>query len=122
MLGLDLNHLIGQTPGEENRNVHFMQLCTMFDGFLKTLFSVNIAVQLLLRHTIILTAFCLALTKIKLTIILVSSIVDYVTGCGDIRSKSERFLATHTPAANRPKLTRRFLEGQKNTKIVNRNA
>lgn len=54
----------------------------------------------------------------KLTIVLVSSIVDYVTGCGDIRSKSERFLATHTPAANRPKLTRRFLEGQKNTKIV----
>lgn len=38
-----------------------------------------------------------------------SSVPDYVTGCGDIRSKSERFLATHTPAANRPKLTRRFL-------------
>lgn len=55
----------------------------------------------------------------KLTIVLGSSGPYYVTGCGDIRSKSERFLATHTPAANRPKLTRRFLGGEKISRIVN---
>lgn len=38
-----------------------------------------------------------------------SFIRHYVTGCGDIRSKSERFLATQTPAANKPRFTRRFL-------------
>lgn len=36
-------------------------------------------------------------------------LLHYVIGWGDIRSKSERFLATQTPAAKRPRLTSRFL-------------
>lgn len=32
MLGLDLNHLIGQTPGEENRNVHFRHFIQCLTG------------------------------------------------------------------------------------------
>lgn len=35
---------------------------------------------------------------------------DYVTGWGAIRSKSDKFLATQTPAANKPRFTRRFLQ------------